>query len=121
MVGTDKRHFHLLFPNAVDDDNRVEAGKEIALPRPGWSMVAAGPPGTNHIVAVVSDRPRDFSATGLQRLDLFAEFPLAQAERTWFAHRGESSPFLGAPVCPQGASGCPDSYGAAIFTIDEVN
>jgi len=121
MVGTDRRHFHLLFPNAVDADNRVEAGKELALPRPGWSMVAAGPPGTNHFVAVVSASPRDFSATGLQRLDPFAEFPLARAEQTWLARRGESSPFLGTPVCPPGAPGCPQSYGAAIFTIDEVN
>ena len=121
MVGTDKQHFHLLFPNALDDDNRVEAGKELALPRPGWSMVAAGPPGTNHFVAVVSESQRDFSATGLQKVDPFAEFPLAQAVQTWQMHRSASSPFIGTPACPSGASGCPQSYGAAIFTIDEVN
>ena len=121
MVGTDKQHFHLLFPNALDNDNRVEAGKELALPRPGWAMVAGGPPGTNHFVAVVSESPRDFSATGLRKVDPFAEFPLAEAAQTWEKHTGESSPFLGAPACPAGAAACPQSYGAAIFTIDEVN
>jgi hypothetical protein len=121
MVGTDKQHFHLLFPNALDENNRVEAGKELALPRAGWAMVAGGPPGTNHFVAVVSESARDFSATGLRKVDPFAEFPLADAALRWNKHLGPWSPFLGAPSCPAGTGACPSSYGAAFFTIEEVN
>jgi hypothetical protein len=43
--GTDKRHFHLLFPNRLDKLNRVEPGAELILPRKGWEITAAGPPG----------------------------------------------------------------------------
>jgi serine/threonine protein kinase len=121
MVGTDKQHFHLLFPNALDEDNRVEAGKELALPRAGWAMVAGGPPGTNHFVAVVSESARDFSATGLRKVEPFAEFPLADAALRWNKHLGPSSPFLGAPSCPAGTAACLPSYGAAFFSIEEVN
>lgn len=121
MVGTDRRHFYLLFPNEVDDNNRVEVGSELALPRPGWSMVASGPPGANHFVAIVAESPRDLSAAGLRKVDPFAEFPLAQAERTWQTHSGKSSPFIGTTRCPPGTPECSQSYGAAIFTIDEVN
>jgi serine/threonine protein kinase len=121
MVGTDRQHFHLLFPNALDEDNRVEAGKELALPRTGWAMVAGGPPGTNHFVAVVSESARDFSASGLRKIEPFAEFPLADAAVRWNKHLGPWSPFLGAPSCPAGTGGCSPSYGAAFFTIEEVN
>lgn len=53
MVGTDRQHFYKLFPNSVDEKNRVEAGKEVTLPRTGWVMVADGPPGSDQFVAVV--------------------------------------------------------------------
>jgi len=58
LAGTDKSHFYLLFPNALDRDNRIEADKLVQLPRKGWHITAGGPPGVNHIVTIVSpDRP----------------------------------------------------------------
>lgn len=119
MVGTDGEHFNLLFPNAVDGKNRVEAGKDISLPRPGWTMTAGGPPGINHFLAVVSESPREFSAAGLKKIDPFAEFPLPQAEKLARASAGAPSPFLGKAKCPPGVA-CADAFGAAIFTIEEV-
>jgi serine/threonine protein kinase len=119
MVGTDRKHFYLLFPNAADKNNRVAAEKDLVLPRPGWAMAAGGPPGINHFVAVVSENPRDFSAAGLQQVDPFAEFPFEQAQKVALASAADASPFLGKPMC-KGEADCSTAYGAASFTVEEV-
>ncbi|MBI4740002.1 MAG: protein kinase [Betaproteobacteria bacterium] len=118
MVGTDRSRFNLLFPNAIDRNNRVSAGKELGLPRAGWAMTAGGPAGTNHFVAIVSENPRDFSAAGLVSVDPFGEFPpeaVAKADTT-----NGSNPFAGKPACPQPGE-CSAAYGAATFSIQEVD
>lgn len=110
LVGTDRGHLYLLFPNAVDKQNQVAGNREISLPRPGWSMVAGGPPGTNQFVALVSEFPRDFSAAGLKQIESFAEIPLDVA----------TGPALsGKPVCPDNKQ-CSGAYGAATFSIEEI-
>jgi hypothetical protein len=121
MVGTDKQHFYKLFPNAVDAQNRVQAGKDVWLPRAGWAMVAGGPAGANQFVAVVSENPRDFAATRLVAVDPFAEFPLDTAATLAARVIGTQSPLLGKPVCPSGNRVCSDAYGAAVFTIEEID
>jgi serine/threonine protein kinase len=119
MVGTDRSHIFLLFPNALDRSNRIEPGKDLELPKPQWQITAAGPPGTNHFVAFVSDRPRDFAAAGLKDLQPFSEFPFDVAERLSLKHAGPQPLLAGTPVCP-GTSACPDGYGAAVFSIEEI-
>lgn len=118
MVGTDRRQFNLLFPNAIDQDNRLIAGKEIILPRPGWAMTAGGPAGSDHFVAIVSENPRDFTAAGLIAVDPFGEFPPDATARI-AATATDSNPFAGQPICPQ-AGECSASYGAASFSIQEI-
>ncbi|MBX3623929.1 MAG: protein kinase [Rhizobacter sp.] len=120
LGGTDKGHMYLLFPNAIDRDNRIDANKELQLPRKGWQITAGGPPGTNHIVTMVSRLPRDFSQAGLRASkDDIPEFDLARAEQLWAARTGRDNPFVGQAVCPpQGA--CDATYGATLLTIDEV-
>lgn len=120
LAGTDKSHMYLLFPNAIDRDNRIEANKELLLPRKGWQITAGGPPGTNHIVTMVSRLPRDFSQAGLRASkDDIPEFDLARAEQLWMSRSGKDNPFVGQAVCPaQGA--CDATYGASLLTIDEV-
>lgn len=120
MVGTDRQHFYKLFPNSVDEKNRVEAGKEITLPRTGWVMVADGPPGSDQFVAVVSENPRDFADSGMIKVDPFGEFPLETAPSVVSRHTGSQSPFIGKASCADSAADCADAYGAAVFTIDEV-
>lgn len=121
MVGTDGDHFYQLFPNAVDGKNQMEAEKTLTLPRPGWTMVAGGPPGSNHFLAIVSDEKRDFSGAGIKKIDPFAEFPLDRAAKVAAAHHAAGKPgsaFVGQPVC-SGAKPCSPDYGAAVFTIEE--
>jgi serine/threonine protein kinase len=119
MVGTDRGHFNLLFPNAIDKNNKVGSGKELALPRAGWSMTAGGPAGTNHFVAIVSENPRDFSAAGLVSVDPFGEFSLEIAAKI-SANTSGPSPFAGRPDCPPPNS-CSAAYGAATFSIQEID
>ncbi|MET0858451.1 MAG: serine/threonine-protein kinase [Telluria sp.] len=120
MVGTDRNHFHLLFPNAADKNNRIAKGQTLTLPRKEWSMVAGGPAGTNRFVVIVSDVPRDFGGAGLEAGELFSEFPIARAEELQRSHKGTAPLFAGVPDCT-GIAGCSPTYGAAAFTIEEVN
>ena len=120
MVGTDRQHFYKIFPNSVDERNRIDAGKELSLPRPGWIMVSDGPPGADQFVAIVSENPRDFADSGIVRVDPFAEFPFEAAAQLAASQPTGQSPFLGRVSCPDGAASCSDAYGAAVFTIEEV-
>ncbi|MEO8152543.1 MAG: serine/threonine-protein kinase [Rhizobacter sp.] len=119
FAGTDKNHMYLLFPNEIDKNNRVEVNKEMVLPRKGWQITAGGPPGTNHIVTMVSRQARDFSQAGLRKGDEIPEFDLAQAEKLWGGRTANDNPFVGTAACAAGAT-CDSSYGATLLTIDEV-
>jgi hypothetical protein len=117
MVGTEGNDFHVLFPNAYDKDNRIRAGEVLVLPRAKWKFAASGPPGTDHFVVMVSDRPRDFSAAGIESGDPFSAFPFARAAVLQRDYRGKAPLFAGVPTCMDAP--CPALYGAAAFKIDE--
>ena len=117
MVGTDSAHLMVLFPNALDRDNRIQANRELTLPRPGWSFVAGGPAGTNHLVAMVSPTPRDFSAAGLEVGDPFDEFPFDRLAALKAQH-GSFEFLVGSPRCETAA--CPAGFAAALFSIEEI-
>lgn len=109
-----------LFPNELDRDNRIDAGRRMVLPRAAWPMQAGEPIGENHFVAIVSLAPRDFSALDLTHDSVFAGLSssaqaVAAAQRTLSA-----SPFAGVPSCGSSAPSCPVAYGAATFKIDVV-
>ena len=118
MLGTDSTHFYVLFPNTLDGNNRLAAGAEVQLPRPGWSMVAGGPAGVNRFVAIVTPSPREFASAGLKRTTPFSEFDLASAARA-YRNAGPDA-FAGTPVgCREAADKC-GAYGAARFEIREI-
>lgn len=120
MVGTNGSDFFLLFPNAVDKNNRVKAGEQLDLPRPQWKMIAEGPPGTDHFLVIVSEQPRDLTPAGLEPVDIFAEFPLEKAQQLYAAHAGPDPLFAGKAICPDSRSDCSELYGAAVFSIEEI-
>ncbi len=109
---------YLLFPNALDKRNKIEAGATLSLPRPSWVMEAGGPAGTDEFVVVVSERERDLKATGIQYDGVFGQFStkiLAALE----VGRPAGQPLLaGTPIC-EGATPCKDIYGANSFKITE--
>ncbi|MBI2731819.1 MAG: protein kinase [Aquabacterium sp.] len=120
LAGTDQNHFYLLFPNALDKNNRIEADKLVELPRKGWHITAGGPPGVNHIVTMVSPFPRDFSQLPLTTTDTIPEFDMAQATRLWAEHKGPGSPFVPPAVCDKATTPCDQRYGATLVHIEEV-
>ncbi len=120
--GTDKGHFNLLFPNQLDKKNRIEGGRDVVLPRSSWEITAGGPPGTTHIVALVSRHERNFAQAGLlATAEAIPEFDLEAARQRW-AQRASSgagpSPFVGKAVCD--AAPCDEAYGATMIEINEV-
>ena len=120
--GTDKGHFNLLVPNQLDKNNRIEGGRDVVLPRRGWEITAGGPPGTTHIVALVSRHERSFAQAGLlATAEAIPEFDLEAARQRW-AQRASSgagpSPFVGKAVCD--AVPCDEAYGATMIEINEV-
>jgi hypothetical protein len=107
-LGNDQQKVAMIFPNAVDRNNHVAPGQTLTLPRPAWRMEVAGPAGTDRFVAIVSEVPRDFGGAGLVKGEIFSEFDQATA-----------AAMVGTPACAAG-SACPQAYGAAAFTIEEV-
>ena len=75
----------VLFPSAADTNNRIRPGQTLKLPGSQW-------PTSTEFLAIVSDAPRDFSATGS---------------------------IAGKVVCAAAAP-CSESYGAVAFSSDAV-
>jgi hypothetical protein len=110
----------LLFPNELDRDNKIGAGKPVSLPRASWKMFAGDPAGVNHFVAIVAPVPRDFRNLDLQPHSVF-ELLSDAAQQAAAARRTQaSSPFAGEPACPPNGAPCPAGYGAASFKIEAV-
>jgi hypothetical protein len=120
FAGTDKAHLQLLFPNALDKNNRISADATVTLPRKGWQITASGPPGTNHIVTMVSREPRDFAAAALKTGETIPEFDLDQAEHMWAGTPSTRPALAGAARCASGAA-CDAAYGATLIRIEEFN
>jgi len=59
----------------VDADNRVGAGSH-RFPRPAWTVRAAGPVGTSHLIALVSPVPKGFS----RDMDISGVFAVAPVD-----------------------------------------
>jgi hypothetical protein len=59
MLGSDGKSFYLLYPNKLDRENKIKANTSYTFPRPGWSIKAGGPAGTNQVLFVVTPSPRD--------------------------------------------------------------
>jgi hypothetical protein len=63
--GTQPDSLYLLFPNSLDSSNTIKANQALKLPRQEWSVTALGPKGTDYLLVMVTDTPRDFSALAL--------------------------------------------------------
>ena len=121
MLTADHSNVYLLFPNALDKNNRITPDKALPLPRAGWRMMADGPPGTDQFLVMVSDTPRDFNGIGLKNQDPFSEFTLDTAARNYASYSGKQPFFAGKTICPAEAkNGCSESFGAATFSIEEI-
>jgi hypothetical protein len=112
LLGSDASSFYLLFPNALDRDNRVRAGQPMRLPREDWRIRAAGPAGTNQLLVVVSDAPRSLERLSRSKPD--AKSPFTFALNTL---GGRSALFDFLTSAPAGGT---EAFGAQLFTVEEV-
>lgn len=121
MVGSDGQTFDLLFPNALDKGYRLEANESLKLPAPNWQITVQGPKGTDHLLALVSDTPRDFSGLGAKPAGPFSvvDASVSAARDIQLVTSGKSKADCskGKPAAEQG---CSDAYGAAILSVEEV-
>jgi hypothetical protein len=127
MAGSDGKSFDLLFPNQIDRQNRIDAGVPLSLPRASWELVAQGPPGTNRLLLLVSDAPRDFKTLPLQ-----ASGPFSVLEPSPLNARDIQLVFAGSKPgdaeCQDKSSlrtlavarRCSTAYGAALLDVAEV-
>lgn len=117
LAGSDNQSLTLLFPNELDAQNRIEPGQQLLLPRPQWPVKAAGPAGTNTLLVMVTDAPRDWKA-----LPKASGSPFARALND-VQGRTRLNTLLGgiAPgSCRPGAlQTCSDAYGAVMLTVEE--
>jgi hypothetical protein len=125
LAGSDNESLYVLFPNDLDKNNRIEAGQTLALPRPNWKVRAGGPEGTDQLLVIVSDGPRDLAALAKNKAGPFtASLNNAEGRAELGALMSNSSAATNA-VCSNHASRrnnpqCSDAYGAAMLRVEEI-
>lgn len=124
LAGSDNQSLYVLFPNELDTNNRIEAGKPLVLPRPNWRVKAAGPEGTDHVLVMVTESPRDLSALKASRAGPFLSSLNDAQGRAALGSLMTTSQASGAGQCSVRTSGtgsaCSDAYGAALVTVEEI-
>ncbi len=113
LLGSDRKSFYVLFPNGLDKDNAIRANVPLSLPRPDWQVVAQGPAGTNHLLVLVSDTPRDLSVLTLSPPDAKAPFTFALND---LPGRAALFDFFSG----RGVTGASEAFGARLMTLQEV-
>ncbi len=113
MLGSDRRSFYLLFPNALDTDNRIRANAPLTLPRPDWRLLAQGPAGTDHLLVLVTDTPRDLAALRTTPATAAAPFTFALND---LAGRGALIDFF----TGSGVRGQSEAFGARLLSLEEL-
>jgi hypothetical protein len=113
LLGSDAKSFYVLYPNGLDKENRIKAGKAMQLPKPDWQIKAAGPVGTNNILVMVSDTPR--------KLDKLVMAEPTAAEPFTYALNdiGGRSALINF-LTGSGVDGRSESFGAKLLTVKEV-
>lgn len=126
MVGSDGKTFDLLFPNKLDGDNYIKAGDTVQFPRPSWEVVAQGPAGKDHILAIVADAPRDLSKLPVTNAGPFSEVSATQSGMRGIHLVTSSSSAALQTECSDTRKRnlavkqvCSDAYGAALAEIEE--
>lgn len=119
LAGSDGQSLYLLYPNELARDNRVRAGQAVTLPGPSWEIVAGGPPGTETVLALVTDAPRDLGGLAAEKTGPFMKTLLdGQGRARLQAVLANGTPAAG---CGKpGAPSCSDAFAAALVRVESV-
>jgi hypothetical protein len=119
LAGSDGKSLYLLYPNTLSGDNRVKAGQRVSLPGKGWEVVAGGPEGTETLLVIVTDAPRDLNGLAQEKSGPFMKTLLDGEGRTKL--QGILANGTPAAGCGKaGAPSCSDAFGAALLTVRAV-
>jgi hypothetical protein len=113
LLGSDKKSFYMLYPNKLDGNNRIQAGKTINLPNQSWQIKAAGPAGVDHILVLVADSERDLKI--LEALGADKNSPFVYALNNPSGRSAVINYLIG--KSPDGTS---ERYAAQIITVTEA-
>jgi hypothetical protein len=127
LAGSDQESLYLLFPNQIDANNQIKANAPVKLPRRSWRIVAGGPKGTDTVLVIVTDSPRDLSQLDGEDAGPFV-MPLQTREG-----RSQLQALIGASgnadqqVCQTGGKTrnlevqivCSDAYAAKLIEFEE--
>ena len=113
LLGSDKKSFYMLYPNKLDGNNRIQAGKTINLPNQSWQIKAAGPAGVDHILVLVADSERDLKT--LEALGADKNSPFVYALNNPSGRSAVINYLTG--KSPDGIS---ERFAAQIITVTEV-
>jgi len=124
-VGSSGNIFQL-FPNNIDKNNNIEAGKPLKLPRTKWRIRSNGPAGINRFIAVITSSPNKFEGIGIPAGPYFkfdnTETTIAKfiarlsAEDNYCSDSNEKA----RDFIIEDTVSCDPSYGAAIVDINEI-
>ena len=125
LAGSDNKSVYMLFPNELDQGNRIEAGQQLLLPRPSWRVKAGGPAGVDSLLVMVTDGPRDLSALAASKAGPFVSSlndaqGRAQLGALMTASRVASSQACANAAVRRNTVECSDAYGAAMLAVQEV-
>jgi Caspase domain/Domain of unknown function (DUF4384) len=124
MAGSDNKSMYLLFPNDLDQNNKIEAGKQLLLPRPNWRLKASGPAGKDSILVFVADGPRDLTSLAASKAGPFVTSLNDSTGRARLGALMSTSKTVTTQECSGAARKnnplCSDAYGAAMVSVEEV-
>lgn len=119
LAGSDGKSLILLYPNALAQATAVKAGQTLTLPGPGWEVAAAGPAGTETLLVMVTDAPRDLSILGKAKAGPFMKTlldPEGRSRLQAVLSNGTPSAGCGKP----GRPACSDAFGATLVRVQSV-
>jgi len=117
-AGSDGKTIDMLFPNKLDQDNKIAANSAMSLPRKSnYAIKLAGPAGRNSLIAIVTDQPREKLDEVIRgNAGAFKEFTAATKKQRASAFKEISDD------CGRNAviTECKNSYGSATLFFDEA-
>jgi hypothetical protein len=125
LAGSDGKALYMLFPNDLNQNNKIEAGQTLQLPQNNWRIKSAGPAGTNHLLVMVTDAPRDLTSLNGRKSGPFVTSLNDADGRAQLGALMTTSTFINTQACQTPAKAknnplCSDAYGAVLLPIKEV-
>jgi hypothetical protein len=113
LLGSDAKSFYVMYPNGLDADNKISKQKPVQIPKPHWQIKAAGPAGTDQLLILVTDSPRQINSLSMAPPTASEPFTFALND---IGGRAALIDFL----TGSGVSGRSSSFGAQLIMVKEV-